>query len=136
MRCDPQHYKETAMNIEQLKKLQEHVELSPYTGTMKNPDIRWEGENPLCGDTLAIDLRVKRGKITDARFTHKGCALSGASASLFIEHIIGKEVSAAARITPEKHLRILGTPVSAGRLNCALLPLRGITAEQKKSREK
>lgn len=124
--------KKIAMNIDQVKRLQEHAQLSPYIGTMKNPDIRWKGENPLCGDTLMIGLKVKNGKITDARFAHSGCALSGASASLFIDHIIGKTVSAAERITAEKHLKLLGIPVSAGRINCALLPLRGITSGHKK----
>lgn len=123
------------MNIDHVKKLQEHAQLSPYAGTMKNPDIQWEGENPSCGDTLSIDLRVKNGKITDARFSHRGCALSGASASIFLESIMGKPVSSIAKITPEKHLASIGIPISSGRLNCALLPLHGITSEHKKQKK-
>lgn len=123
------------MKIDQLKKLQEYALFSPYAGIMKKPDIHWEGENPLCGDVLAVDLRVEKGKITDARFTHRGCALSGAATSFFLDAIIGKPVSALARITPKKHLAALGVPVSTGRLNCALLPLRGITPEQKKQKK-
>lgn len=136
MRGDPNNRKEIIMNIDQLKKLQEHAQLSPYAGTMKNPDIRWEGENQLCGDALAIDLRIKNGKITDAKFSHSGCALSGAAASLLLDHVINKSTSVLARITPEKQLSLLGVPVSAGRLNCALLPIRGITAKQKSGRKK
>lgn len=136
MRGDTDDRKKTTMNIEQLKKLQEHAQLSPYAGTMKNPNIRWEGKNPLCGDTLAIDLCVKNGKIIDARFSHSGCALSGAAASLFLDHIIGKSTAVLTRITPKKQLALIGVPVSAGRLNCALLPIRGITARQKSSRKK
>lgn len=97
--------------------------------------MHWEGENPLCGDVLAVDLRVKKGRVVDARFTHRGCALSGAATSFFLDSIIGKPVSALARITPKKHLAALGVPVSTGRLNCALLPLRGITTEQKKQKK-
>ncbi|OGD23806.1 hypothetical protein A2Z10_01595 [Candidatus Azambacteria bacterium RBG_16_47_10] len=117
------------MKIDQLKKLQEYAQLSPYAGTMKKPDIHWEGENPLCGDMLSIDLRVVKGKVADARFEHRGCALSGAATSIFLDHIIGKQITALSRITLEKHLALLGIPVSPGRLNCALLPLRGIRGE-------
>lgn len=124
------------MKIDQLKKLQEYAEFSPYTGTMKKPDIHWEGENPLCGDALTIDLKVIHGKIADARFEHRGCALSGAATSILLDHIIGKRITTLSDITPEKHLDLLGIPVSPGRLNCALLPLRGITSGQKKQKQR
>lgn len=124
--------KKTTMSIDHVKKLQEHVQLSPYAGTMKNPDMHWEGENPSCGDALLVGLRIKNGKVVDARFTHRGCALSGASASIFLDSIMGKSISSIAKITPEKHLASIGIPISSGRLNCALLPLRGITSGHKK----
>jgi nitrogen fixation NifU-like protein len=54
-----------------------------------------EGFNPLCGDRLALHLRVEDGVIADAAFQGVGCAISRASASLMTSSIIGKPVAEA-----------------------------------------
>lgn len=120
------HYRITyhAMNIDQFKKIWEHAQLSPYAGTLKHPSMSGTQENPLCGDTLRIDLAIKRGVVTDAKFAHHGCALSATAASLLLENIIGKKASALRDLDEYIVLKLIGAPVSPARLNCALLPLR------------
>lgn len=49
-----------------------------------------EGHNPLCGDHVAVHLRVEKGVIQDVGFEGDGCAISTASASLMTEALKGK----------------------------------------------
>ncbi len=49
-----------------------------------------EGYNPLCGDRIALTLKVEDGVVTDAAFQGSGCAISKASASMMTASIIGK----------------------------------------------
>ncbi len=49
--------------------------------------------NPVCGDTTKLYLRIKNGVVEDAKFLSFGCAVTIASASVFTEKIKGREVS-------------------------------------------
>ena len=49
-----------------------------------------EGDNPLCGDSLTVFLKVEGGVIRDVGFVGSGCAISTASASLMTEALRGK----------------------------------------------
>ena len=48
------------------------------------------GDNPLCGDRLAVYVNVRGGVIRDIGFVGNGCAISTASASLMTEALLGK----------------------------------------------
>ena len=37
-------------------------------GRLENPDITHEEDNPLCGDVIGMDFRLKDGVIEDIRF--------------------------------------------------------------------
>lgn len=112
------------MNIDQFKKIWEHAQLSPHAGTLKRPTLSGTGGNPLCGDTLRIDLKVKNGVIADAKFMHRGCALSATAASLLVESLIGKRAATIQKLDEYALLKLIGAPVSPARLNCVLLSLR------------
>ncbi len=49
-----------------------------------------EGYNPLCGDKLALYLKVEDDIVRDISFVGAGCAISTASASLMTESVKGK----------------------------------------------
>jgi nitrogen fixation NifU-like protein len=50
-----------------------------------------KGHNPLCGDQIAVYLTLDdRGRIADAAFQGRGCAISTASASMMTELLRGK----------------------------------------------
>lgn len=52
--------------------------------------------NPMCGDMLIVFLTVDgHGRVTDAAFEGKGCAISVASASLMTKIIQGKTIEEA-----------------------------------------
>jgi nitrogen fixation NifU-like protein len=58
--------------------------------TIGTPTSHAEGNNPLCGDTVSIDLTILDEAITDIAFQGAGCAISNASASLMTEIVCGK----------------------------------------------
>ena len=92
-------------------------------GQLDHPDIHVEASNPLCGDRLAMDLRVKDGVVEDVAFSGQGCAISQASASMLTEEIVGRRVEDLADTTREDILDMLGVEVSYARMKCATLSL-------------
>lgn len=93
-------------------------------GQLQNPALKARDSNPLCGDIIEFQANVDCGSITLTRFNGRGCAISQAAASMLAEFVEGKKVEEAAVLTKEEMLSLLGIPVSAVRLKCALLGLK------------
>lgn len=88
-----------------------------------NPTEKHQGANRSCGDELTITLRVENGKVKDARFESRACAVCTASADLLLDKVIGQRRALADDITTEDVQRMIGLTLSPIRLKCALLPL-------------
>lgn len=100
-----------------------------YRGHLDPNDIRFEDDNPLCGDHIEITLRVdSEGRVADGRFDGKGCAISQASADLLIESILGKPLEEVKKLTRQDILDMLGIELGPVRLKCALLSLKVLKA--------
>lgn len=93
-------------------------------GRMRNPDVSVEDSNPLCGDKIRIELKIKDKKVSDVKFSGKGCAISQAAASLLTEEIKGKSLKKIIGMKNEMITSLLGIELSANRIMCALLPLK------------
>lgn len=107
----------------------EHYKNPGYRGHLEPHDIRFEDNNPLCGDHIEITLRTgEDGRITDARFDGHGCAISQASADLLIESIIDKPVDEVKKLGKQDILDMLGLDLGPVRLKCALLSLKVLKA--------
>ncbi len=102
----------------------DHYRNPRNAGTLEGADATYEDNNPLCGDRIRMDLKLRDGVIEDIKFKGRGCAISQASASLLTEVVKGKTVAEAARIGKEDVLENLGIQISAARLKCALLGLK------------
>jgi nitrogen fixation NifU-like protein len=102
----------------------DHYQNPRNFGTLERPDISAEDSNPLCGDEIRIDLRVKDGVIEDVRFSGKGCSISRAAASMLTEEIRGKTLEEVKRIGKDDVLEMLGIELGPVRLKCALLALK------------
>ena len=61
-------------------------------GSLDQPSATSEGDNPLCGDEMRIDLAIRDGRVSDVRFVAKGCSISQASASMMTEAIKGRSL--------------------------------------------
>jgi nitrogen fixation NifU-like protein len=79
--------------LELSEKIKEHFRNPRNIGEMENPDGMGAINNPVCGDTTKLYLRIKNGVVEDAKFLSFGCAVTIASASVFTEKIKGKEIS-------------------------------------------
>lgn len=100
-----------------------------FRGELDPCDIRFEDENPLCGDHIRIDLRVdKNDVVTEAVFSGHGCAISTASADLLLESIIGMPLDEIRALGKEDVLDLLGIDLGPVRLKCALLSLKVLKA--------
>jgi nitrogen fixation protein NifU and related proteins len=100
-----------------------------YKGELDPHDIRFEDENPLCGDHIRIDLRIdEHGNVTEAAFGGHGCAISQAAADLLLESVIGKPVEEVKKLTKQDVLDLLGIELGPVRLKCALLSLKVLKA--------
>jgi nitrogen fixation NifU-like protein len=102
----------------------DHYRNPRNAGTLEQPDASFEGLNPLCGDKIRMDLRIRDGVVEDVKFKGRGCAISQASASLLTESIKGKRIDEIDTIDKEDVLENLGISISAARLKCALLGLK------------
>ncbi len=102
----------------------DHYQHPHNHGKIENPDISYEDSNPLCGDKIRIDMRVKDGVVEDIKFSGKGCAISQASASMLTDELIGKPLEEIKKLDRQTILDLLGIPLGPTRIKCALLSLK------------
>lgn len=97
-------------------------------GVLDPADFSYEDVNPLCGDEIRIDMRTDGEKITEIRFSGRGCAISQAAASILTEMVEGQPLNVVKAITREDMLEELGVPISPARMKCAMLGLKVMKA--------
>jgi len=59
-------------------------------GSLTEANRSARGVNPLCGDKVAVHLRVEDEEVKEIRFEGTGCAISIASASVMTESLKGR----------------------------------------------
>ncbi len=106
----------------------DHYQNPRNRGILDPNDYTYEDNNPLCGDEIRIDVRVKDGAVDDVAFSGQGCAISQASASILMELVEGKSLDEVKMIGKEELLEELGIDLSPARLKCALLSLKVLKA--------
>lgn len=75
---------------------------------IENASNEAEGQNPLCGDELKVQLILKDGIISDIAFSGMGCAISQASASMMTENLKGKKIDDALVVYEKVHNMLTG----------------------------
>lgn len=83
--------------VEQLDELYrevilDHFKNSSHSGELADAQVKVTGANPLCGDEIAFDLKLKDNKIEKVRFHGHGCAISQAAASMLSHQLEGKTI--------------------------------------------
>jgi nitrogen fixation NifU-like protein len=109
----------------------DHYENPHHNGTLEPADITHECVNPLCGDRVRVDIRLGEGAgvaqaVAEAQFSGDGCIISQAAASMLMDEIQGKTVGEIESIEPQRVLDLIGIPLSAQRVKCALLALQTV----------
>ncbi len=115
------------MNIYQ-EELLDHYENPSNYGTLPNPDISHEEDNPLCGDKIRMDLLVEDDTIKEVRFSGHGCTISQAAASMLTEKIEGKTLTEIKKLSRDDILDMIGIELGPVRVKCALLALKVLKA--------
>ena len=96
-------------------------------GRLPDASRHAEGNNPLCGDRLQLDVDLAGELIRDLRFENCGCAISTASASLMSEAVKGRTRAEAAELFGAVHRMLTGEPADASPLG-KLAALGGVRA--------
>jgi len=89
---------------------------------------------PACGDVMKLQIKVKDGIITDARFKTYGCGSAIASSSLVTEWVKGKTLDAAATIKNSDIANELALPPV--KIHCSILAEDAIKAAVEDYRKK
>lgn len=107
-------------------------------GVLTRPVASYEDQNPLCGDTIRIDLAYdpplssdvpsEQRRIAAICFSGTGCAISQAAASMLTEMVAGRSVAEAKALSKEDLLAELGITLGPTRIKCALLALKAFKA--------
>jgi nitrogen fixation NifU-like protein len=94
-------------------------------GALEEPDAHAEGQNPLCGDEVAISVRFADDgeTIDDVRFEGRGCAISQAATSMLTDLVKGRKAAEVAALPKEELLEEVGIQLTPIRLKCAILGL-------------
>ncbi|MDP9176203.1 MAG: SUF system NifU family Fe-S cluster assembly protein [Gemmatimonadota bacterium] len=66
-------------------------------------------KNPLCGDEVALHVKVEGDKLSDVRFSGRGCSISQASASMMTQLVKGKSASEIAELGDTFRDLVMGT---------------------------
>ncbi len=103
--------------------LLERLENPVAQGVLTKPDLEARLVNPICGDEVLIQLKVKNHIIEQAVYSGDGCAISQVSASFLAESITGKKLEKIRKIKKNDILNLLGINPGPSRLKCALLSL-------------
>ncbi|WP_254536087.1 Fe-S cluster assembly sulfur transfer protein SufU [Halomarina litorea] len=92
-------------------------------GELDDPTFSHVGENPTCGDTIRMDVRLEDDgeTIEYVAFSGDGCAISQASASLLTQELPGKSVEDLVAMDRDDIVDMLGVDISPMRIKCAVL---------------
>jgi nitrogen fixation protein NifU and related proteins len=92
----------------------DHYKKPRNAGLIEQPTCSAHGDNPLCGDKIAVTVKMKGDTVEDIRWKGAGCAISTASASLMSEAIKGKSKAEIAALFERFHAMVTGKGSSEG----------------------
>jgi len=102
----------------------DHYKSPRNHGLLPDADAAAEGQNPLCGDEVAVSVRLGEGDVIESvGFEGRGCAISQAATSMLTDLVQGRTAQDVAAMPKEELLDELGIPLTPVRLKCAILGL-------------
>jgi nitrogen fixation NifU-like protein len=121
--------------------IMDHYRYPRHRNPVEAPDITAEGYNPLCGDEISLQLKLKNGCIEKVGVQVRGCSISQASGSMMAEQLVGKTPAEAEMLINAFHRMMHGEDIEGVgeelgediealsgvrkfpvRIKCALLP--------------
>ncbi len=105
----------------------DHFTSPPNVGGVTDPDGKGSDTNPSCGDRTTITVRIRDGRIMEARFRTFGCVAAIASGSALTELVTGRPVEAARELGPADVVAALGG-LPTRKEGCALMAVGALRA--------
>jgi nitrogen fixation NifU-like protein len=101
----------------------DHYKSPRNYGELEDPTFSHVGENPMCGDTIQMDVKLDDDEeiIEAVSFKGDGCAISQASASMLSEQLTGMTIEDLHDMDRDDVTDMLGVEISAMRIKCAVL---------------
>ncbi len=89
------------MSLEELYRevILDHYRNPRNRGAVAGANAQADGNNPLCGDEVHVELIVDDGAIIDIGVVGQGCSISQASASMMTDAIKGRTLDEVAELT-------------------------------------
>jgi nitrogen fixation NifU-like protein len=103
----------------------DHYKNPRHHGSLEEADAEAEGQNPLCGDEVAVSVRFGADgeTIEEMRFLGRGCAISQAATSMLTELVEGRKAADVAVLDKQELLDEIAIQLTPIRLKCAMLGL-------------
>ncbi len=105
----------------------EHLTHPRNLGEMEDPDGVGEAQNPVCGDTMRLFIKVDGNRIVNATFLTFGCGAAIASSSMTTEMIKGKTIEEVLAISDQMIAEALGG-LPPAKIHCSVLAEKAIRA--------
>jgi nitrogen fixation NifU-like protein len=92
-------------------------------GDIEDATFTHVGENPMCGDTIEMDVVLDddESTIEGVAFRGDGCAISQAAASMLSEKLQGMDTDTLEEMDRDDIVDMLGVDISPMRIKCAVL---------------
>ncbi len=116
-------------------KLLEHFRNPRNVGKIEDADGIGHVGNPMCGDIMDFYIKVKDGRIVDAKFQTYGCAAAIGTSSALTEMVIGKMIDEALKITNQIITEAVGG-VPPVKRHCSILAEQALRAAIKDYQER
>ena len=105
------------------KQIMEHYRSPRNKGSLPGAQIVHKDANPLCSDEIEFAVRLEHGRVAEAKFDGKGCAIAISSASMLTERVRHLTVEEMSALTKDDVVQMVGVSLTPVRLKCAVLAL-------------
>jgi nitrogen fixation NifU-like protein len=131
------------------ERILEHYRRPRHKGALDRATGSHGEKNPLCGDDVAVAVRVEAGRVDEARYTGTGCSIMQATASMLMDLVQGRtaeEVEVLSRRFDEMLASgesdaslgelgaLAGVAAFPARHKCARLPWKALSGALEQSR--
>jgi nitrogen fixation NifU-like protein len=86
----------------------DHFEHPRNVGELERADAAAEVENPACGDVMRLSLKLRDGRIAEARYRTQGCVTAIACGSRLTELLLGRTLDQARALRRQELVGALG----------------------------
>jgi nitrogen fixation NifU-like protein len=83
----------------------DHYRRKRGEGSLEDPTVSVDQNNPLCGDEVHLELAIVDGRVAELAHTGDGCSISQASISMMSEALTGRTLDDALDVV--EHFRLV-----------------------------